>query len=288
MTEVNANKVGTLTLGEKTFSRLGYGAMQLPGKGVWGPSENPKNAVMVLQRAVELGVNFIDTADAYGPFTSNLLIRDAFAPYKGEYKNVFISTKVGFTRQGPDKWIPVGRPEYLRQEVEMNLRTLGVDSIDLLFLHRIDPKVSVADQIGELAKMQREGKIKHIGLSQVSINQIQEASKYAKIEAVQNLYNVTNRKDENVLDYCETHQIIFVPWFPLATGALAKPGSVLDGLAKKYQASPSQIALAWLLKRSPVILPIPGTSNLDHLEQNVAATNVKLTDEDVKGINDLK
>lgn len=286
--EINAKNAGTLTLGDKTFNRLGYGAMQLPGKGVWGPSRDSKNAVAVLRRAVELGVNFIDTADAYGPFTANLLIREAFAPYKDKYKNVFISTKVGFTRQGPDKWIPVGRPEYLRQEVEMNLRTLVVDKIDLLFLHRIDPKVSVADQVGELAKMQQEGKISHIGLSQVSVAQIKEASKYAKIEAVQNLYNVTNRKDEDVLAYCEAHQIIFVPWFPLATGALAKPGSVLDGLAKKHQASPSQIALAWLLKRSPVILPIPGTSNLDHLEQNVAATNVNLTDEDVAAINALK
>ncbi|WP_412988882.1 aldo/keto reductase [Pediococcus siamensis] len=288
MTEINAANAGTLSLGDQTFNRLGYGAMQLPGKGVWGPSADPQNAVAVLRRAAELGVNFIDTADAYGPFTANLLIKEAFAPYNGNYQNLTISTKVGFTRQGPNEWTVVGRPAYLRQEVELNLRSLGLETLDLVFLHRIDPKVPLGDQVGELAKMQKEGKIKHIGLSQVSVAQIEEAGQYAKIEAVQNLYNVTNRKDEAVLNYCEAHHILFVPWFPLATGALAKPGSVLDNLAKKHQASPAQIALAWLLKRSPVMLPIPGTANQDHLAQNVAATNIALTDEDVQAINALQ
>ncbi|PIO82242.1 hypothetical protein BSQ39_01035 [Loigolactobacillus backii] len=279
---------GTLTLGDKTFNRLGYGTMQLPGSGVWGPSADPENARRVLAKAVDLGINVFDAADAYGPFTSNLLMRDTFAPYQGNYKNIFISTKVGQTRQGPNLWTPDGRPDYLRQQVELNLRTLGVDSIDLLFLHRIDPKIPLEDQLGELKKMQDEGKIKHLGLSQVKIPELQAAEKIAHIDAVQNLYNVTDRSDEDVLDYAEQHKIVFVPWFPLATGKLANEGSVLKKIADKYQASPAQIALAWLLKRSPMMLPIPGTANLDHLAQNVAATAIKLSDNDFQAIANLK
>ncbi|MCD2256293.1 aldo/keto reductase [Lactobacillus sp. CC-MHH1034] len=288
MAEINAKNAGTLSLGDRTFNRLGYGTMQLPGKGVWGPSENPENAVKVLQSAVELGINFIDTADAYGPFFANLLMKKAYAPYQGVYSDLFISTKVGQTRQGPNLWTPDGRPDYLRQQVELNLWSLGVDHIDLLFLHRIDPKVPLAEQLGELKKMQAEGKIKHIGLSQVSVADLEAAEKIVKIDAVQNRYNVIDRTDEAVLDYAEAHQQIFVPWFPLATGKLAEPGSVLSKIAEKYQAQPAQIALAWLLQRSPVILPIPGTANLAHLKQNVSAANIKLAKADFDAISQLK
>ncbi len=288
MAEINANHAGTLSIGGKTFNRLGYGTMQLPGKGIWGPSPDPDNAVKVLQEAVDLGINFIDTADSYGPFTSNLLMHQAFGDYSGKYSDLFISTKVGLTRQGPDIWTPVGRPAYLRQQVELNLRSLGVDSIDLLFLHRIDPAIPLADQLGELKQLQSEGKVQHIGVSQVTVEELQAAEKIVHIDAVQNRYNVTDRADEIVLDYAEAHNIIFVPWFPLATGKLAAPGSVLAKIAEKYQAQPAQIALAWLLQRSKIILPIPGTSNLEHLKENVAAANIELSTSDFDAISNLK
>lgn len=275
---VSALKSGTFKIGgDVPVHRLGYGVMQLPGPGVWGESRDPQGAVQVLQRAIELGVNLIDTADAYGPFVADLLIRKALHPYP---KDLVIATKVGLTRSGPDDWRPVGRPEYLRQQVELNLRHLGLERIDLLQLHRIDPKVPLADQVGELGLMQNEGKIRHIGLSQVDVAQIEEASQYAAIVSVQNLYNVAQRDAEAVLSYCEQHHMAFIPWFPLATGKLAKKGGPLEEMAKRLGAQPSQLALAWLLQRSPVILPIPGTARVDHLDENVAAAGLELSSDD--------
>ena len=282
MTTPNASNSGTFTIGgDLTVNRLGYGVMQLPGKGVWGPSPDPENAVRVLRRTVELGVNLIDTADSYGPFIADHLIREALHPYADD---LVIATKVGFTRQGPNQWTPVGRPEYLRQQVELNLRHLGLDRIDLLQLHRIDPKVALEDQLGELVAMQQEGKIRHIGLSEVSVDELKAAQKLATIVSVQNLFNVARRDSEPLLDYAEGEGIAFIPWFPLATGQLAKAGSPLDALAKRHGASASQLALAWLLGRSPVILPIPGTSSVDHLDDNVAAAALELTDDEIAEI----
>jgi pyridoxine 4-dehydrogenase len=278
----NAAASGTFTIGgDLVVNRLGYGVMQLPGKGVWGPSPDPENAVRVLRRTVELGVTLIDTADSYGPFVADHLIREALHPYADD---LVIATKVGFTRQGPNQWIPVGRPEYLRQQVELNLRHLGVDRIDLLQLHRIDPKVALEDQLGELVALQQEGKIRHLGLSEVSVDDLKAAQKLATIVSVQNLFNVARRDAEPLLDFAEQAGIAFIPWFPLATGTLAKPGGPLDALAKKHDASPSQLALAWLLKRSPVILPIPGTSSVDHLEDNVAAALLELSASEIDEI----
>lgn len=278
MTEAVAAASGEFTIGgDLTVRRLGYGTMQLPGPGVWGESRDPDEAVRVLRRAIELGVNFIDTADAYGPFTADLLLKKALHPYADD---LVIATKAGFTRGGPGRWAPVGRPEYLRQAVELSLRHLGLERIDLLQLHRIDPKVPVADQVGELGDLQAEGKIRHIGLSQVSVDEIQEAAKTATIVSVQNLYNLAQRDDEPVLAYAEQNNLGFIPWFPLATGELAKAGGPLDAIAKERDASPSQLALAWLLKRSPVMLPIPGTSSVAHLDDNVDAARIELTDEE--------
>lgn len=261
--------------GDITVNRLGYGAMQITGKGIWGPPRDPDEAVRVLRRAVELGVNFVDTADSYGPYFSEDLIRAALHPYD----DILVATKGGLTRQGPDQWTPVGRPEYLRQCLEMSLRRLGVERVDLYQLHRVDPKVPAQEQFGVLADLQREGKIRHLGLSQVSVATVAEARKQIDVVSVQNLYNLTNRTDSDVLDYCEQEGIAFIPWFPIATGALARPGGVLDGLADKLDATPAQLAIAWLLRRSPVMLPIPGTSTVAHVEENVAAADLTLTNE---------
>jgi pyridoxine 4-dehydrogenase len=275
---VTTDASGTFKIGgDLEVKRLGYGVMQLTGKGVWGDPRDPEEAVRVLQKAVELGVNFIDTADSYGPFVANHLIKKALHPYA---EDLVIATKVGLTRSGPDDWRPVGRPEYLRQQVELNLRDLGLEQIDLLQLHRIDPKVPLEDQLGELAMMKKEGKIRHIGLSQINVEELQAANKITEIVTVQNLYNLANRESESVLDYCEANNIGFIPWFPLATGKLAKEGSPLDQLAKKHDAKPAQLALAWLLKRSPVILPIPGTSSVDHVVENITAAGITLSDEE--------
>lgn len=277
-----ATSSGTFSIGgDLSVNRLGYGAMQLTGPGIWGEPKDPAEAIRVLQTAAELDVTFIDTADAYGPFVANELVKKALHPYSDR---LVIATKVGLTRQGPDIWTPVGRPAYLRQQVELNLRTLGLDRIDLLQLHRIDPKVPLADQIGELALMKQEGKIRHIGLSQVSVKELQAVNEITPIVSVQNLYNLAKRDSEDVLNYCEEHQIGFIPWFPLATGALAKDGGPLDQIAKKYEAKPAQIALAWLLKRSPVMLPIPGTSSVAHVKENIAAAGIKLSIEDFKSL----
>lgn len=267
-----------------TVNRLGYGTMQLPGKGVWGPSVDPDNAAAVIETAIDHGVNFIDTADAYGPLYANLYLREALKQRPNS--QVMVATKVGFTRQGPNQWIPLGAPAYLRQQVELNLMTLGLDHIDLLQLHRIDPNYPLADQIGELAKMQQEGKIRHIGLSQVSVAEIQAAQKIAPIVSVQNRYNLIDRKDEDVLNYAEANHLAFIPWFPLATGKLAQDEQ-LQAIAKRYEASPAQIALAWLLKRSDVILPIPGTSSTKHVVDNIAAQNIELSQADFDTLDQL-
>jgi pyridoxine 4-dehydrogenase len=276
---------GTFELGgTTTVNRLGYGTMQLTGKGVWGPPEDPDEAIRVLQRAVADGVNFIDTADAYGPFVAEELIFQALHPYPDD---LVIATKAGFTRAGPGDWRAVGRPEYLRQQCELSLRHLGLERIELLQLHRIDPKVPVAESIGELKLLQDEGKIHHIGLSEVTVAELQEAQQTAEIVSVQNLYNLANRKAEDVLDHCEAQGIAFIPWFPLATGKLAGSGGPLDEISRELGASPSQLALAWLLRRSPVMLPIPGTSSVKHLEDNLAAAKIELTDEQFEALSNI-
>src|SRR3954451_13234833 len=282
MTEAVAAASGEFTIGgDLTVRRLGYGTMQLTGDGVWGDPRDPDEAVRVLRRAVELGVNFIDTADAYGPFTADLLLRKALHPYADD---LVIATKAGFARTGPGQWVPLGRPEYLRQQVELNLRHLGVERIDLLQLHRLDPKVPLEDQIGELAALAGEGKIRHIGLSEVPVEHIEAAQKIAPIVSVQNRYNLADRAASDVLDHCEQENIAFIPWFPLATGELAGEASPVAKIAAEKGVSPSQLALAWLLHRSPVILPIPGTSSVAHLEDNVAAAGVSLTDDEMAAL----
>lgn len=266
----------TFRLGDTEIKRLGFGAMRVTGEGIWGEPENKAKALNVLTRAVELGVNFIDTADSYGPEVSEDLICEALHPYAG----LTIATKGGLTRHGPNEWHPVGRPEYLRQCVLLSLRRLNVERIDLWQLHRIDPKVDREEQFGIMAEMQKEGLIKHLGLSEVSVEEIKAAAEHFEVASVQNLYNLVNRKSEDVLDYCETEDIGFIPWFPLAAGELASEGSVLDEVAKRLHATPSQVALAWVLKRSPVMLPIPGTSSPEHLGENMEAANIELSDED--------
>jgi len=268
--------------GDLPVNRLGYGTMQLTGPGVWGDPKDPEEAVRVLRRAAELGVNFIDTADSYGPFVSEQLIRKALRPYS---QHLVIATKGGLSRSGPDDWRALGRPEYLRQQTELSLRHLGVERIDLYQLHRVDPKVPLADQVGELLLLQQEGKIRHIGLSEVTVEQIEEARKIADIVSVQNLYNLADRGAEDILEYAERESLGFIPWFPMATGQLARPGGPLDTLAKEHGASPSQLALAWLLRRSPVMLPIPGTSRVAHLEENIQAAQVTLTDAQFRALS---
>jgi pyridoxine 4-dehydrogenase len=273
----NAKASGAFSLGgELPVTRLGYGTMQLTGPGVWGDPEDPEEAVRVLRRAVELGVTFIDTADSYGPAVAEPLIKRALHPYPDD---LVIATKAGLSRAGPGDWRPLGRPEYLRQQTEMSLRNLGLERIDLFQLHRVDPKVPLADQVGELKLLRDEGKIGHIGLSEVDVDQLEQARQIVEIASVQNLFNLTNRSAEPLLDHAEGAGIAFIPWFPLATGALAEPGGDLAELAERYGASPSQLALAWLLRRSPVMLPIPGTSTVAHVEDNIAAAQIDLTDE---------
>jgi len=272
---------GTFTLGgDLTVNRLGFGAMRITGDGIWGPPKDPEVAKQVLRRAVELGVDFIDTADSYGPFVSEDLIREALHPYDG----VTIATKGGLTRSGPGIWEQVGRPEYLRQCVHMSLRRLGVERIDLWQLHRIDAKVPVEESLGAIRELQDAGLIRHVGLSEVTVAQLEQARKVVDIVSVQNLYNVANRQSEDVLDHCEREGIGFIPWFPVAAGDLAKPGGVLDEIAREHQATHAQLALAWLLKRSPVMLPIPGTGSVAHLEENCAAAEVELADDEYEAL----
>lgn len=287
MAELNAANSGTYQFDDQfKINRLGYGTMQLTGPGTWGPYKDWNQAVSVVEHATELGVNFFDTADSYGPWFADHYLA-AGLKKAANRDQIFISDKVGQTRQGPSIWTPHGEPGYLRQQVEVSMMTLGLDHEDLLFLHRIDSHFPVAEQVGELKKMQDEGKIKHIGLSQVTVEEIKEAQKYAKIDAVENLYNVANHKDDDVVDYCESQHMAFVPWFPLNTGKLVGANSPLSNIAKKYNVSEAQIALAWLLKRSPNILPIPGTSSIQHLEDNVAAANVDLSDVDFNQLSQL-
>jgi pyridoxine 4-dehydrogenase len=274
MSTPNAAKSGTFAVaGDMTVNRLGFGAMRLTGDGIWGDPKDPAECKRVLKRLLELNVNFIDTADSYGPEVSENLIADALHPYP---KGLVIATKGGLTRQGPNKWAPVGRAEYLRQQVEMSLRRLKLERIDLYQLHRFDPRVPVEESLGELRKMQEEGKIRHIGISETNVADIQKAQKIVNVVSVQNKYNLTDRAYEDVVDYCEKNKIAFIPWFPLAAGELVKSGGVLDSLAKSHKATMSQVAIAWLLHRSPVMLPIPGTSKVSHLEQNVAAAELQL------------
>jgi len=283
MTPTLVSASGTFDIGgDTTVARLGYGAMQLTGKGVWGDPKDPEEAVRVLRRAVELGVTFIDTADAYGPFVSEMLIKKALHPYPDQ---LVIATKAGLTRHGPGIWAPVGRPEYLRQQCLLSLRHLGLERIELYQLHRIDAKVPLEEQLGELVKLQDEGLIHHIGLSEVSVKQLHDAQEIATIATVQNLYNLTDRSAEDLLEVCEEQDIGFIPWFPLATGKLASPGGPLHEIAKEQGASPSQLALAWLLKRSPVMLPIPGTSSVKHLEDNLEAAEIELSDEQFQALS---
>lgn len=261
--------------GDLEISRLGFGAMRIVGEGVWGEPKDAENSKRVLRRAVELGVNFIDTSDAYGPDVSERLIGEALAPYKA---GVVIATKAGLTRQGPAKWLPVGRAEYLEQQVEMSLRLLKTERLELWQLHRIDPKTPVEESLGAMKKMQEAGKIRHIGLSEVKVPELEQARKVCEIVSVQNKYNIGDRDHEDVLEYCAVHGIAFIPWFPVAAGKLAQPGGKLDEAARKHGATVSQLSLAWLLHHSPVILPIPGTSSVEHLEENMKAADVKLSE----------
>lgn len=271
-----AAAAGTFALGgDLPVVRLGYGAMQITGPGIWGPPADHDGAVAVLRRAVELGVTFIDTADSYGPFVSEDLIREALYPYDG----VVVATKAGLARTGPGHWHPIGLPEYLTQCAEMSLRRLGVETIDLFQLHRIDFRFPLEDQVGALKQLQDAGKIRHIGLSEVTVEQLEAAARVVPIVSVQNLYNLGNRGAEGLLDHCERHGIGFVPWFPFANGELARPEGPLGALAAELGATPGQLALAWLLRRSPVMLPIPGTSSLAHLEENAAAAGLALADD---------
>jgi aryl-alcohol dehydrogenase-like predicted oxidoreductase len=284
MSTLSAAASGRFAIGgDLAVHRLGFGAMRLTGSGVWGEPADPAEALRTLKRLPDLGVDLIDTADSYGPEVSERLIREALHPYK----KIVIATTGGLVRTGPSQWIPVGRPEYLRQQVLMSMRRLGVERIDLWQLHRIDPKVPQAEQFEAIAAMQKEGLIRHAGLSQVGVAEIAAAQKVFKVATVQNLYNLSDRSSEDVVDACATQGIGFIPWFPLAAGSLAKPGSVLEGIARRHGVTPSQIALAWLLKRSPVMLPIPGTGKVKHLEDNVAAAGIALSDADFRELSGL-
>src|ERR1700692_1919559 len=269
--------------GDLEVNRLGFGAMRLTGKGIWGEPKDVDEAKRVLKRAVELEVDFIDTADSYGPVVSERLIGETLSPFP---KGLVVATKGGLTRQGPDQWLPVGRPEYLAQQVEMSLRFLKTEVIDLWQLHRIDPLVPVEESLRVIAKLQQEGKIRHVGLSEVKPAEIDQARKVIAIVSVQNLYNIGDRQHEDVLEYCEKHGLAFIPWFPVAAGKLAQPGGKLDAIAKGHDATVAQLSIAWLLHRSPVVLPIPGTSSVAHLEENLKAREIELSADDMKSIED--
>jgi len=277
----NAALSGQFNIGDIAINRLGYGAMRITGPGIWGEPEDREECLRTLRRLPELGINFIDTADSYGPDISEELIGEALHPYG----DILVATKGGFTRHGPNIWMALGRPEYLRQCVLMSLRRLGVDSIDLWQLHRIDAKVPRDEQFDAIRQMQEEGLIKQVGLSKVTVEEVTAAQRYFTVATVQNPYNLVNREGEEVLDFCEAQGIGFIPFFPLASGSLAKPGSLLDSIAKNNGNTPGQVALAWLLKRSPVMLPIAGTSKVRHLEENVAAAGIELSDEDFAALD---
>ncbi|MDF1604857.1 aldo/keto reductase [Nocardioides sp. YIM 152315] len=284
-THTNADSSGTFMIADDLpVVRLGYGTMQLTGPGVWGPPRDHDEAIRVLRRAAELGTTFFDTADSYGPEVAEQLLHEALSPYADD---VVIATKAGLVRQGPDVWTPVGYPPYLRQQCELSLRRLGLETIDLFQLHRIDRAYPLEDQVGELKKLQEEGKIRHLGLSEVSVEQLEAARAVAPIATVQNLYNLADRSAEDLLVHCEREGIGFIPWFPLATGELSKNDGPLADAAREHGATPSQLALAWLLRRSPVMLPIPGTSSVEHLEENTAAAAIELADEEFTRLSAL-
>jgi pyridoxine 4-dehydrogenase len=270
--------------GDLPVHRLGYGAMQLPGPGVWGEPADRPGAVRVVRAAVEQGVDFIDTADSYGPFVSEQIIAEALHPYP---EGLVIATKAGFTRQGPGIWTVVGRPAYLKQQVELSLRHLRVDRIDLIQLHRIDPEVPLADQLGAFKELQEQGKVGHIGVSEVSVDQLKAAREIVDVVSVQNLYNLTNRQSQDVLDYATAENIAFIPWFPIATGDLAAPDSPVAAIAAELGATPAQVALAWLLQKSPVVLPIPGTKSMEHLTENLGTAGLTLSAEDMARLDAL-
>lgn len=276
MSDPNAAASGQFAIGDMTINRLGFGAMRITGKGIWGEPADRAEALRTLRRLPALHVNFIDTADSYGPAVSENLIAEALHPYKG----MLIATKGGLTRPGPDVWVPDGRPEYLRKCVHGSLQRLKLERIDLWQLHRIDPKVPRDEQFNAIEAMQKEGLIQHVGLSEVSVKDIEAAYPFFTVATVQNRYNLVDRGSEDVLEHCAKNGIGFIPWYPLAAGDLAKSGSILDSIAKRKGATPGQIALAWVLKRSPVMLPIPGTSSVKHLEENVAAAEIDLSDEE--------
>jgi pyridoxine 4-dehydrogenase len=279
---LSAAASGTFKIGgDIPVHRLGFGAMRIAGPGIWGEPQDRDEAIRTLRRLPDLGVDFIDTADSYGPFVSEDLIAEALAPYDG----ILIATKGGLTRQGPNIWRPVGRPEYLRQCVLMSLRRLKVEQIGLWQLHRIDPRVPAGEQFGVIAEMLKEGLIRHAGLSEVGVEEIEAARKVFPVATVQNRYNLIDRGSEAVLDHCASEGIGFIPWYPLAAGDLARPGATMDKVVQRANATPSQIALAWVLKRSPVVLPIPGTSKVDHLEDNVAAAGIDLSDQDFQALD---
>lgn len=281
-TDLPARAAGTYTLGgDLPVVRLGYGAMRITGNGVWGPPADHDGAIRVLRRAVELGITLIDTADSYGPFVSEDLIAEALHPYPAD---LVVATKGGLTRSGPGVWEAVGRPEYLRQCVEMSLRRLRLERIDLYQLHRVDPLVPLEDSVGALAELRDQGKIRHIGLSNVTVDELRAAQAVAPIVSVQNRYNLADRESEAVLDACTADGIGFIPWFPVATGQLARPGGPLDEAARHHGATPAQLALAWLLARSPVVLPIPGTSSVAHLDENTAAAGIRLSADEVAAL----
>jgi aryl-alcohol dehydrogenase-like predicted oxidoreductase len=270
--------------GDLPVHRLGYGAMQLPGPGVWGEPADHDAAVRVVRAAVEQGVDFIDTADSYGPVVSERIIAEALHPYP---EGLVIGTKAGLVRTGPGEWVSVGRPAYLKQQVELSLRTLKLDRIDLIQLHRIDPEVPLADQLGAFKELQEQGKVRHIGVSEVSVDQLVAAREIVDVVSVQNLYNLTNRQSQDVLDHATAEGIAFIPWFPIATGDLAAPDSAVADIARELDATPSQVALAWLLQKSPVVLPIPGTKSVDHLTENMGASRLTLSADDMARLDAL-
>jgi aryl-alcohol dehydrogenase-like predicted oxidoreductase len=281
---ISAAEAGTITLGgDLTVNRMGFGAMRITGPGIWGEPANPAECKDVLRQAIDMGVDFIDTADSYGPEVSERLIGEVLYPYPA---GLVIATKGGQTRPGPGQWVPNGRPEHLRQALEDSLRRLKLDCMDLYQLHRPDPAVPIEESLGTLAAMQRDGKIRHIGVSNFDVDQIERGQTVVRIVSVQNRYNLTDRSSEPVLEYCERNGIAFIPWAPLGAGPLTESGGALDRIASAHGATQGQIALAWLLQRSPVVLVIPGTSSLKHLQENVAAAGIRLSPDELRQLND--